>query len=355
MFSIDNETFVIIPVAYNLFLNALKENDTPRYVAQNHISGSFIGTLVEYCKSKDVQKYIVIDMKNVLSYTSRAFTEFLSIKNTHNFIFINVHADSLLRESIFEDMSFSSQNMIPESPDIIFSTSIGDISRVVAFKSEIDKVVHAYTANIIASTTERGERYYPLESSTIYCNTYVNLKKLFFQISDATYIIYRMTELVVDAGYQNADAIISASKTGAVFANIIGQLLSKKTVHCMGIGPRFSVSNSLLKQEIRARKQYLFIGDFVCLGTEIKILNALIINYEATLIGGVCVSSYLPLEELKSESILSKVKNLENISACGVKYRISVTPDRFRKVNHLIKISACGAKYKICSEPDSVI
>lgn len=123
------------------------------------------------------------------------------------------------------------------------------------------------------------------------------------------------------------DALVATSKNGSVLAELLGQLLGRESIHCISVGPQFSVSAQTLNNSFKPGKNYIYVGDFVCLGTEVKLLQVLIADRGATLVGGVSVASYIQLdnEDLKKQkSPLCLISSLINLLDENIDFNIRI-------------------------------
>ena len=157
---------------------------------------------------------------------------------------------------------------------------------------------------------------------------YVDIKKIFLSFTDYDFIVYLMAEHIVN-NYTDFDALICTSKTGAVFANIVGQLIGKRVAYCVGVGPKFYVSIDDTNDAIKENDRFVFIFDFLCLGTEIKILNALLKRAKAYIIGGIGVASFLDLQsETLTDTIFHRINALLNVQETELGYKIAISQQK---------------------------
>ena len=144
-------------------------------------------------------------------------------------------------------------------------------------KKEIKRIINQINLN------EDGRIEY-LDSSGLYSNCYVDIKKLFMNVNDYYYILYCLAEKVsVQIQKRQIDAFISSSKNGAIIANILGGILDIKEIHLLGVGPRYSMELGDSLESIKKGKKYAYIFDFMCTGTELKIASALVNSKKAYL------------------------------------------------------------------------
>lgn len=327
MFSYQNNIIALIPLSYNVFLSEFDNDVIPSFASTINLSKEFIDDLVAYIASIK-NKIIYIDFKYVSSYTSRAFASFLELKNIENVIFYNVTPDTFLANGIIEELNSILKNEIIKDDNGkpitvasgIYYFSKDSLKHIDNLSSIAIDIPSSFMKETIETVLDIETTF--LESSGIYSNMYVALKRLFSNHERTAYVVYKMSELFVNE-FSDVDAIISTSKTGAVFACLISKIVGKKAVHCAGVGPKYSLSTDLLKKEVRPQKKYAYVSDFICLGTEVKILNALVNNSNAKLSGGVCVASFIDLNNEDLKGVLSKSYSLINIVKQGIDYRVS--------------------------------
>ena len=92
---------------------------------------------------------------------------------------------------------------------------------------------------------------------------------------------------------------------------------------------QYALSASAVGQ-IERGKRYFYVYDFICLGTEAKLLHALLASHSAVLADGIGVASYIPLDnpELKRKhSPLAKISSMVNLISAGIPYQVYMQGD----------------------------
>ena len=107
-------------------------------------------------------------------------------------------------------------------------------------------------------------------------------------------------------------------------------MLDKKVIHCPNIGPKFSLALHLVEGKIRKDKKYAYIFDFMCIGTEAKLLNALLSFGGGNLVCGFGVANYIDLKQEHRFGVLNKVKCLVDVQAENIGYRIAGSRDEIK-------------------------
>ena len=112
-------------------------------------------------------------------------------------------------------------------------------------------------------------------------------------------------------------------------AGLLGRMTGRKVVCCVNIGPQYALPVSAVER-IHRGERYLYIYDFICLGTEAKLLHALLASRGAFLVGGIGVASYIPLDNPELErkhSPLAKIDSMVNLISARIPYHIYLQKD----------------------------
>ncbi len=157
-----------------------------------------------------------------------------------------------------------------------------------------------------------------LESSGLYSNCYVDVKRLFLDVENYYYIIFSLAEIVFNR-IGHVDALVSSSKNGAIIANILGGLLDVKEVHLIGVGPKYSMELGDTIDCIKQGKKYAYIFDFMCTGTELKIVSALINSKKAYLTYAAGIAKY---KNDAGTYMIEKIDVLTDTKEMGINYRV---------------------------------
>lgn len=167
-----------------------------------------------------------------------------------------------------------------------------------------------------------------LASSSVYVDNYVDIKRLFMDPNELSLVIYYMSRRLL-ALSKEYDALMASSKNGAILATLLGRMIGRDVVCCVNIGPQYALPTSAVDQ-IQPGKRYLYIYDFICLGTEAKLLHALVTSRRATLVGGIGVASYIPLDNpdlQQKRSPLADLDCLVNLISAGIPYHTYLQKD----------------------------
>ncbi|OUQ22675.1 hypothetical protein B5E77_16475 [Lachnoclostridium sp. An131] len=307
---------VMIPMALNSFYYNIPFGAKKIVFSKTvSISEEFMEILLNYINELPTEKHIILDLENI-DYAFKLFEEFQKINRP--LIFININTQSL-REKIKENLPGIQLDSKGTNGTLnaYFNKSVLDICS--QYSSCIShKVYVKIVKELIDKVKKSSGEPHKLDSSGLYSNMYVNVKKLFLEPECYYAIVYGLARKIVDSDIE-FDGFVSSSKNGALLANLLGMLLDKKVIHIMGIGPKYSMNIGNVQKEIKKRKNYICIFDFRCTGTEMKILSALINANDAYVQGyaGIAVYKYdlkdvsenimLYLVDIKDEEIPYKI------------------------------------------------
>lgn len=333
MYIITSEKFHLIPLAYNEFCKDIESLvESKKYAGaieiDRIIDKDTVCRLIDYC-SKDRGRLYVLDMQHIVSYENRALNMLLDCSDI-KIIIVNI--DNGLIENVKEDLQEKYRKM---RGNILYShKELGAVYDKLA--SEIEGIYKALLVNTVKwlrqiVTKEDIQNLRPLDSSGVYCNMYINAKRLFTDPAQYSFVVYHMVKMIKECNI-NADALVSASRNGANIASILGWLLDMKVIHCASLGPKFSLVSGSIDTEIRKHKKYIYIFDFLCLGTEVKLLNALLNIKEAKLVAGFGIANYRNLENVSKLSVLAKIFCLVDVQKENFGYRIAGTKEEIAEL-----------------------
>lgn len=283
------------------------------YANNVSISEEFLDILFEYIEKMPEGRYIIIDMESV-DYAFRLFEKFQKISRP--LIFTNINS-LMLRDKMKENL-----------PSMQFSNDERHAVLNIRYESSIEEVCLKYASiishnvyvNIVKDLIDGISQSHitpqKLDSSGLYSNMYVNVKRLFLYPEKYYAIVFGLAKKIVESEIEY-DGFVSSSKNGALLANMLGMMLDKKVIHILGLGPKYSMNVGNLQKEIKKMKNYIYVFDFRCTGTEMKILSALINANDAYIHGAAGIAVY------KTESADSNLIYLVDVKKEGIPYKIA--------------------------------
>lgn len=320
MLTIDIDNLRIIPLDFWAFFS-----DASSYIGRFKFSKSqFVNENVfEYLNQEIMdnqnRRLLGIDMKNISSYPMHIFAR-ISTSDSKVF-FYNVEEKNIVLR------------MKEDLPQLIWlNETTATFSMENRFEIEDSlqnkcgnsrKIKHA---EIMKKTMlSQDKDVYTLESSGLYSNCYLSVKKLFREVEMFYFTIFSMAQRVSEL--PKFDAFVTSSKNGAIIATILGDILNIKEIHLIGIGPKYSMELENSVDSIKQGKRYVYIFDFMCTGTELKIVSALISSKKGILKGAIGISRYkadINLALQRKISVLVEEKEL------GIRYVIAGSKEEIK-------------------------
>lgn len=349
MFVIDTNVVIIYPVAFNLYIDKLDnfiENINKKQQGEFNINTLLINeTRLDEADVRKIQhdidqcnneKIIVIDFQNILIKDNRNFDIFLPDKKKR-IIFANLSLETGFFSKTVTDLK-APINLQDREKGIVYSNE--EVQQYIRQNGEmlkLSKFYCDYIASLIndclddssqllekeksesleSCSDDDKNKFEFLESSCVFSKKYVNIRRIFKKPDQGRFLMYclayRVKELVGNVGNYK---LICTSKTGAVIANIVSRMLNVPVVFCVGVGPKFAVKPDEIIEKVQKKESYVYIFDFICIGTELKILSTFISDRKSKLICGVGPASFIRCnhpEIVKRKLILNKMHPLINV------------------------------------------
>ena len=342
MFVIKTNKIIIYPVAFNLYTDKIDGNKKDGNTEQKEDSNTsilfFNETRLDENDVRKIQtdikqfseeKILLIDFQNILIKDSRNFDILLPDREKH-VIFANLSIETGFFDKVATDIKIPINLQDREERSIYSNEDICKQMKKSNIVSTLNQIYCDYIAELINDCLDDGKDGFEfLESSCVFSSKYVNIRKIFRKPEQGRFLIYclayRVKELVGDTGNYK---LICTSKTGAIIANIISHMLNVPVVFCVGVGPKFAVKPDEIVERVQEQERYVYIFDFICIGTELKILSTFISDRKSKLICGVGPASYIRCnhpEIAKRKLILNKMHPLINVQDYpDMKYEIKI-------------------------------
>lgn len=312
MVVIKKDDFTLIPMDYNSFLNSITQYRRDiKYTKEYSISERVFERLVYEISNSDDDDVVVVDMANIISYPSRAFCKLSDMKKP--IVFYEASYEKL-RKMLEEDLA-----------DVKYFEELGLYVLNLDNISIIEKIPclmlayrREHEVDIVKTLIDAGEC--PLESSGLVSNYFVNTKKLFYNVDNYNYVVYSLAAMICEKIKKySIDAFVSSSKNGAVIASILAGMLDVKEVHLIGIGPKYAMELGDSIDCIKKKKRYAYIFDFMCTGTELKIVSSLINAKEAFMPYAAGIARY---SGTNVNSLFAKIDVLVDTDSLKIDYKI---------------------------------
>jgi len=256
-------------------------NGPSRIKNVDNSSGKELLELVE--KKKGDFNPIVIDLKDIVTITDGALSNFFEfiINNKKEIYFINNSAVRQTIRNLYDEYNGDKKIQLTDKEGVIIfhEDKISMDYSNDGLRSIINKFIDEEINNIVkgAFVENEGLKFAPLMSTPILATGRFDASIITSNADNFTWVCVRMNdmveELINEKNLLNAQ-LLSVSLRASPFANSISLLqdIPMRTIDHLGPFQKKWNFNSL-NEYTQPEVNYIFIGDFIVGGTELKLAN----------------------------------------------------------------------------------
>jgi orotate phosphoribosyltransferase len=327
---------MVIPLLPNAYYGVHSRLDPiPTFTKQGVVNEEVIQRVFEVIERDTTCTKFCVDFKHISYINSRALRPLRNL--TKEGVYPCNLDLSLLKQAKNElDGTPICQNMLAN----FNSNEYCKLAKETAAIYLSDKITHS-------DISSAEDAPYYLDSSNVYLSKYVNIKKLFNDPDGFKLFIYELALRIYENDkYTNADGhafdfLVASSRCGAAIAACLSPMIDKPYIFFNTVGPKYAIENAHTLSKATENRRYLYIYDFICLGTEYRLTKSIIEAHGGRLIGGVGVASYATPEveiycrNTKSESFQ------KSIDICSVVYIERDKGDYTISADYPVKSKGC--------------
>jgi len=241
------------------FLNVFEKN-----------SGKLLSKIIDECSC---EKSILVNFNGVIRLDDHCLDDVYRSLAGNKKQLIIFNGESLLPElqKLRKDQVVNI-NHISERKIIILGNQ--EPSSLEAFFKERDDAIQKYVTTVLKNTFSKFSEFKRLSSTPFFANGEFDSKKIIESPNDFMWISFylsdKLTEMI-EKEQLNDIILVSASLRGSTFTSILGNLNDLEYINIDHIGPIHKVYNFNDFENNHRDKNYIYIGDFVFGGTEIKL------------------------------------------------------------------------------------
>ncbi len=313
-----NYRFKYIPIHLNVIFNGTYQKFKETYLTQE-----LVDEIYKVIETEEIdQEIVILDFNNIMGVESRVFEKFKSFQGERYILFINL-GTLCYKNIILTDLK--DRITSEESLNIAYFNNSKDRIMSMFSTNNIEAEIENLKNRIVASYlyNNKEDNNSELESTPVKSNIYINIKAIFSSVKIYLLVIYILCEKINNSiELKDIKAFVSVNNNSAILSCLIGQILDKESLYLINLGPNITLKNRAIIDKLVAKKKYVLVFDFICLGTEYKLAKTILDIKEAKLELAVGVSSFINLE------IKDKVKNIFLVNDENVvdfKYSICVT------------------------------
>jgi hypothetical protein len=236
-------------------------------------SGKLLSKIIDECPE---QKTLLINFKGIVRFEDHCLDDVYNSLEGNKKQIIIINGEHLLGELI----KLKKDKQINISHDSLKRTiTIGNSRHVDIDKifNEREEIVEIYIRSILKSTFTEFDDFKRLCSTPFLAKGEFDSKIIVESPNDFMWISFYLSDKltrIIEIEKLNDIVLVSASLRGAVFTSILGILNDLDYLNIDHIGPIHKVYDINSLEEKHRNKNYIFIGDFVFGGTEIKLTKA---------------------------------------------------------------------------------
>lgn len=265
-------------------------------------SGKLLSKIIDNCPT---EKTLLINFKGIIRFDDHCLDEVYKSLEGNNKQLVIINGEHLLGD--FIKLKKEKQiNIYHDSENKIIIIGNSRAIDIVDLLEEREKLVRQYINNVLKSTFSKHESFKRLCSTPFLANGEFDSKKIIESPKDFMWISFylsdKLSQLIESEKLSNV-LLVSASLRGSTFASILGILNELDFVNIDHIGPIHKVYDFNYVDDLKHRnRNYLYVGDFVFGGTEIKLTKV----YAS--FGGAKLNHALVLGSLFDSSIFTDFK-----------------------------------------------
>jgi hypothetical protein len=276
-------------------------------------SGKLLSEIIDICPE---DKSLIVNFKGIVRFDDHCLDDvYISlVGNKKQLIIINGES---LHGELTKLKKDKNVNITHNTDKKIIILGNSDISKYDKFIQEKDLCISNYIETVLKNTFSKFDEFKRLCSTPFFANGEFDSKKIIESPKDFMWISFYLSDKlsqIIEAEKLTDLVLVSASLRGAAFCSILGILNDIDFINIDHIGPIHKVYNFNNLEYNYGNKNFLYIGDFVFGGTEIKLTKV----YAA--FGGAKLNHALVLGSLFEPNVftdfnlfeLSKLKEISN-------------------------------------------
>lgn len=195
-------------------------------------------------------------------------------------------------------------------------------------------------ASIIANILMEDIEYYDmshlkyLESSNVYVNCYLNVKRIFLRMDVLTLTINQLKVMILQH-FQSEDirnvCLLGVSNNGIILSRILAYAMHMKVVSINHIGPKYCLNYDNHVMDQYKNQKYILVSDVICLGGEYRMTKGIISVLNSQLLGAVGIVKIREVFRAEEDDPNHIYAIIDNINEYGCNYQIYI--DRKDKEN----------------------
>lgn len=233
-------------------------------------TGILLSKIIDECPT---EKSLLVNFKGIVRFDDHCLDDVYNSLDGNKKQLIIINGEHLLGELIKlkKEKQISINHDSSKKIIIIGNSKSFDFDEL---SRERESYINNYIKNILQSTFSKFESFKRLCSTPFLANGEFDSKKIIESPKDFMWISFYLSDKlsqIIEDEKLNDVVLVSASLRGATFTSILGILNDLDFINIDHIGPIHKVYNANPLELKHRNRNYLYVGDFVFGGTEIKL------------------------------------------------------------------------------------
>lgn len=267
-------------------------------------SGKLLSEIVEQCED---HKTVLVNFKGIVRLDDHCLDDVYNSLNENKKQLIILHGEHL-HEELIKLKKEKQININHDSANRIIIIGNSKSVNLEKLLEERTAAVNTYVNNVLKSTFTKFDGFKRLCSTPFLANGEFDSKKIIESPKDfmwfSFYLSDKLSQMIEKERLKDV-VLVSASLRGSAFTSILGILNDLNYLNIDHIGPIHKVYNFSSLDLKSQRNNYIYVGDFVFGGTEIK-LTQVYVSF-----GGAKLNHALVLGSLFDSKVFTEFKLYE--------------------------------------------
>lgn len=213
-------------------------------------------------------QYLLLDFSNS-GIRLKYIDQILSLPDRYDVVYFYQMGQNVAAELIhqFQNMGF----FVTQIQGGLFSVQKALQRKDILFAKDdnMKTIIHQGLSRLVFNEVySKAKKIEYIYSSNVYSNHYINMRQIFSNSNISMLVTTRLLHMMMDVSDLEFDAFICASITGACIASYLSVYIKKPVLFLRNVGPDIKTEDDLIVERIYPHKKYVYIFDFMCLGTE---------------------------------------------------------------------------------------